>query len=72
MKKIEITLTTSIEIMVDDANYIVQEYENEDSLLEHLVSYDFNSVLPVIHEGGVKILNKEITEYEITDREEID
>lgn len=67
MRKIRVEVTKVYEIEVNDENYIVQEYESDEEMINHLVSYDFE-VLPVLEEG-IKIIDSYVTE---SDFDEVD
>lgn len=63
MKTFRVTVEKTVHIDVDFDNDITQEYANEQELIEDLVSYDFESVLPVIQSGGVKVMDSMVDEY---------
>jgi len=64
MRLIKVKVTREYELQIEEENEIVREYESENSMLLDCVAYDFDSVLPVIGEGGVKVINVELIEIE--------
>ena len=65
-KTIEVDVTYKYTLEVDDENYIVQEYADDEELVQHIVDYRF-SILPVLEgeDRGVIIHNVEAVEHEI-------
>ena len=63
MRTIEVEVTKKYTLQVDDSNHIVQEYFDDEELVNHLVSYNFE-VLPVLKEG-VKVVDDTIINIEI-------
>ncbi len=61
-KKLTVVVTYNYEIEIDTDNGIVKEYESESDLIEHLVSYRFSDVLPVIGKG-VKVTDISTNDY---------
>ena len=62
MRKLEIEITYKYEIEVDETDDIVKDYENDEELVQHLADYRFETVLPVIQVGAVKIKDIELVE----------
>lgn len=60
-KNLKIQVTRTYEIEIDTENSIVKDYESEDELIDHIVSYNF-SVLPVIN-NGVKVIDDELIAF---------
>jgi hypothetical protein len=62
MRTVEVTVTYKYELEIDDNNEIVKEYESEKELLVDCASYRFGTGLPVIGDGGVKVMDVELVE----------
>jgi hypothetical protein len=62
MKKVEITVTYKYDVEIDESNSIVKEYDSENDLLIDCATYRFGSGLPVIGNGGVKVLDVNLIE----------
>ncbi len=56
-------VTYNYDIIVDEDNFVVKEYETEKELVDDLATYHFGKVLPVVSSGGVKI--KDVTVHDI-------
>ncbi len=51
--------------VIDDDNEIVQEYEDDNTLISDCLSYKFTKVLPVIEEKGVELIEEDTIEFSI-------
>lgn len=68
MRKLRVEVTKVYELEVDDENFIVQEYETDKEMVDHLASYDF-SVLPVLEEG-VKVVDSFVQDFDFDEVDE--
>ena len=59
MRRVIVTVIREYTVDIDMANEIIEDYSNEDELIQDLASYNFN-VLPVITAGAVKLIDNEI------------
>ena len=64
MRKVTATLEIIIEVMIDDTNEIVKEYENDKELIIDCYQHDWSQVLPVIEDKGIKLIDTNIFDYE--------
>ena len=62
MKTVEVVITYKYELEINEFDSIVKDYESENDLLVECASYRFSDVLPVIKNGGVKIIDVEVLE----------
>lgn len=62
MKTVEVVVTYKYELEINEFDGIVKEYETENDLIVDCVSYRFSDVLPVIKNGGVKIIGVDVLE----------
>ena len=65
MKKVTVNVTFEYEIEIDETNNIVQEYGSDEELIEDRAIRNFGSNLPVIGNGGVKLLESTIVGVQI-------
>lgn len=68
MRLLRVEVTKVFELEVNYENYIVQEYEDDKSMIDHLAEYDFN-VLPVLEEG-VKIVDSYVQDVDFYELDE--
>lgn len=61
-KKIEVNVTYKYELEIDEDDSIVKEYEDEKELLWDCASRHFGTGTPVINNGGVQVLDRELVE----------
>ncbi|NEM96181.1 hypothetical protein [Pontibacter burrus] len=64
-RTLEVTVTYSYTLEVDDENHIVKEYESDEHLVKDMALYRFGTGLPVIGDGGVLVGDVEVLEVEI-------
>lgn len=62
MRTITATVTYKYELQIEDSNSIVREYDSDYDLLVDCASYRFSDTLPVIKNGGVKVIDIELDE----------
>lgn len=62
INKITLSITFNYELEIDEDNPIVKEYEDQDELLEDLVSYKMSNILPVVG-NGVNIKSFDVDEW---------
>lgn len=62
INKITLSVTFNYELEIDEDNPIVKEYEDQDELLEDLVSYKMSNILPVVG-NGVNIKSFDVDEW---------
>jgi hypothetical protein len=67
-KQIKVSVMYCYSLTIDADNPIVRDYANEKEMVQHLVDYRFNDVLPVLSAsaGGVKVEDVQIEEWSIT------
>lgn len=64
--KYKLKVEMIVEVEIDNQDEVVNDYDSDSELLEHIVSYRFSSILPVMKKG-VRANFEEIT-FKILDR----
>ena len=62
MKKVKVQVSFIYELEIDEANEIVKEYSSLVDLVSDCVLRNFGSGLPVIADGGVKLIDRDLVE----------
>ena len=65
MRTIEVEVTRTYQIEVDDNNEIVKEYNSDEDLTADCAGFKFGNGLPVISGGGVKVKDEMLTDVSI-------
>jgi len=69
LKEVKVDIKMRVVVKIDTEDPVVMEYESEKELIEHLVSYRFSEVLPVMKTGvQVKYNDCEIIKTEPNER----
>lgn len=62
MKKVKVQVSFIYELEIDEANEIVKEYSSLADLVSDCALRNFGSGLPVIADGGVKLIDRDLVE----------
>lgn len=60
MRTVKVVVTFEYELEIDDNNDIVKEYGDLEEMVTDCAMRNFGSGLPVIGDGGVKLIDKDI------------
>jgi hypothetical protein len=60
MRTVKVCVTFEYELEIDDNNEIVKEYGDLEEMVSDCAMRNFGSGLPVISDGGVKLIDKDI------------
>ena len=60
MRRVKVCVTFEYELEIDDNNEIVKEYSDLEEMVADCAMRNFGSGLPVIADGGVKLIDKDL------------
>ena len=67
MRKIRFEVVQYFEVLVDDENDVVQDYEDDKEMLLDCIMRNFSEILPVVQTKGVQLKDSDIIGLDVLD-----